>query len=138
MSEIDEIRIRIRELDDAEGHGLNVTAARTFWCERAVAWAKARLTPNASVHPLPRQAAIGCNTLLSAPEDSVVSRLADAWNEFILLESVHDDHVTEFRRAIHAAQYIVMARPVQRQFNADNASISEIDGPFRGENMRGG
>jgi hypothetical protein len=46
MSEIDEIRIRIRELDDAEGHGLNVTAARTFWCERAVAWAKARLTPN--------------------------------------------------------------------------------------------
>lgn len=40
------------------------------------------------------------DTLLSASEDSVVSRLADAWNEFILLESVHDDHVTEFRRAI--------------------------------------
>lgn len=43
MSEIDEIRIRIRELDEAESRGLNVTAERTYWCERAVAWAKARM-----------------------------------------------------------------------------------------------
>ena len=49
INEINEIRIRIRELDEAEGHGLNVTTARTFWCERAVAWAKAQLTPNNEV-----------------------------------------------------------------------------------------
>lgn len=59
-------------------------------------------------------------SLLSATEDSVVSKLAEAWNEFVRLESVHPDESTEFRRAIHAAQHIIMARPVQRQFNADN------------------
>jgi hypothetical protein len=62
-------------------------------------------------------------SLLSVAEDSVVSRLADAWNEFVRLDSVHPDESTEFRRAIHAAQLIIMARPVQRQFNADNIDI---------------
>jgi hypothetical protein len=36
QSEIDEIRIRIRELDDAECCGLNVTAARTFYLLRCM------------------------------------------------------------------------------------------------------
>jgi len=65
--------------------------------------------------------------LLSVAEESVVSRLADAWNEFVRLEPVHPDETVEFRRAIHAAQQIIMARPVQREFNADNKELSRND-----------
>lgn len=57
--------------------------------------------------------------LLSPQEASVVSKLAEAWNEFVQLNVVHADNVEEFRRAIHRAQHVVMARPVQRQFNVD-------------------
>jgi len=55
--------------------------------------------------------------LLSDIELSVVDKLGDAWNQFLKLESLHPDSITEFRHIIHAAQHIIMARPVQRQFN---------------------
>ena len=57
--------------------------------------------------------------LLSDAERSVLDKLADAWNAFLLMEPLHADHVAEFRTAIHSAQYLVMARPVQRQFNKE-------------------
>lgn len=55
--------------------------------------------------------------LLSADEIAVMDGLVEAWNAWVKLESLHSDETTEFRRAIHAAQHIIMARPVQRQFN---------------------
>ena len=55
--------------------------------------------------------------LLSKEELKVVSLLSSAWNEFVVLERLHPDESGEFRQAIHAAQCIIMARPVQRQFN---------------------
>lgn len=45
MDNLDDIRMRVQELDAAESHGINVTSARAFWCARVVAWAKAHL-PN--------------------------------------------------------------------------------------------
>ena len=58
------------------------------------------------------------SSLLSQQERSVLSRLASAWNMFTKLETLHPDETEEFRRSIHAAQHIVMARPVQREYNS--------------------
>lgn len=55
------------------------------------------------------------NPLLSDSESSVMRALAKAWGEWVKLESLHPDETADFRRAIHEAQRIVMARPVQRQ-----------------------
>ena len=44
--DIDIIRIQIRTLDDIEARGISVTAARAYWCQKAVDWAKKRLTHN--------------------------------------------------------------------------------------------
>ena len=65
-------------------------------------------------------------SLLSTSEFLVVSKLADAWNAFLCLELLHPDETTEFRQAIHAAQHIIMARPVQRQFNVDNDKNEDL------------
>jgi hypothetical protein len=53
---------------------------------------------------------------LTEQEEAVVTKLAEAWNAFVKLEELHAAHVPEFRRAIHAAQYIVMCRPVARRY----------------------
>lgn len=63
------------------------------------------------------EAKLNSNDLLNCDELSVVDHLATAWNEFLALEELHTDDVHEFRKAIHDAQKIVMARPVQKQFN---------------------
>ena len=60
MENIDGIRILIRTLDADERRGINVTAARTFLCERAVAWARDHLTPNDQVER-PQKASKGEN-----------------------------------------------------------------------------
>jgi len=54
--------------------------------------------------------------VLPIKELMVVSHLVLAWNEFVELEILHQDDQDEFRRAIHAAQRIIMARPIQRFF----------------------
>jgi hypothetical protein len=56
--------------------------------------------------------------LLRREEQAVVDALSEAWNRFVALEQLHDDHVTEFRHGTHELQYMIMARPVQRQYNA--------------------
>jgi len=58
------------------------------------------------------------SNLLTTEEEAVIDRLVEAWNGFCALDSLHPDELAEFRQAIHAVQVIVMARPVQRQFNA--------------------
>ena len=59
------------------------------------------------------------STSLSAEEEAVVEHLAKAWNAFLGLQPVHVDDITEFRHAIHLCQKVIMARPVQREFNED-------------------
>ena len=48
---------------------------------------------------------------LISQETVVLNALADAWNQFLKLEELHEWDRTEFMHAIHAAQHIVMARP---------------------------
>lgn len=49
------------------------------------------------------------------PEESeVVARLAEAWNLFVRLPTIHPSDQAEFAHAIHQAQNIVLARPVLR------------------------
>lgn len=55
---------------------------------------------------------------LDPKEQAAIIALADAWNAFLKLETLHPDETSDFRFAIHAAQTIVMARPVQRELNA--------------------
>ena len=43
VNDIDMIRMQIRTLDDAEARGVNVTAARAYWCQKAVDWATERM-----------------------------------------------------------------------------------------------
>lgn len=57
--------------------------------------------------------------LLTEGERQVVNALADAWNAFLELKPVHPDDQVEFRQAIHAAQNIVMARPVLKNKSED-------------------
>jgi len=44
-------------------------------------------------------------------EQKVLDQLANAWNEFLKLPLVHNDELPDFRKAIHDAQRIIMARP---------------------------
>lgn len=62
---------------------------------------------------------LGPDGLLSPEETRVMDGLVTAWNAWVKLEVLHSDATDEFRRAIHSAQYLLMARPVQRAFNQD-------------------
>jgi len=55
----------------------------------------------------------------------VVNLLAEAWNMYNSLPEFHPNSGEEFLHAIHRAQHIVMARPVQEQFNNE----PDPDGP---------
>lgn len=52
--------------------------------------------------------------LLDGDETAVLNTLAQAWNQFFLLERLHPTERQEFMDAIHRAQHIIMARPVMR------------------------
>jgi len=56
------------------------------------------------------------DSLLTAYEHRVLNNLADAWNTFLKLETLHPDEQTDFRHAIHEAQRNIMARPTRREF----------------------
>ena len=47
-------------------------------------------------------------------EKAVLNHLVEAWNVFLSLPIEHPDDVTEFRRCIHSAQFMIMARPTRR------------------------
>jgi len=57
----------------------------------------------------------GTPSLLSAEEMRVVVLLARVWDAFMKLPLEHPDHQTEFRMAIHRAQYIILSRPALRE-----------------------
>lgn len=57
--------------------------------------------------------------LLDFKEQEVMDNLSRAWNDFTRLEKLHPDEQDEFRRAIHVAQHIIMARPVRRKYIKD-------------------
>lgn len=57
--------------------------------------------------------------LLNGVERRVIDCLGLAWNEYLKLTELHSADAKEMCLAIHAAQNIVMARPVQRQFNLE-------------------
>lgn len=56
--------------------------------------------------------------LLDADECKVLDNLVAAWNGWLKLERLHPDENAVFRGGVNYLQQIVMARPVQRQFNA--------------------
>lgn len=63
-------------------------------------------------------AVLSSDQLLSSQERIVIDYLAEAWNAFIELPILHQSDREEFMRAIHQAQLLVMARPVQAQLRA--------------------
>ena len=61
--------------------------------------------------------------LLTPGEEAVIKLLQEAWNAYCgQLSTLHPEAQAEFRQAIHRAQDIDMARPVQRMFNRRNKS----------------
>lgn len=55
--------------------------------------------------------------MLTEQERLVVTKLAEAWNEYLKLPQEHIDDDAEFRDSIHRAQIQVLARPGRREFN---------------------
>lgn len=64
--------------------------------------------------------------MLKPQEAAVAHALADAWNAFLKLPVEHNDDIDEFRRAIHAAQNIVLSRPGRREINAVDRAADAI------------
>lgn len=56
---------------------------------------------------------------ITPEERNVIDKLAEAFNAFVKLPILHPMEREEFCHAIHAAQTIVMARPVQQSFNEE-------------------
>lgn len=54
-------------------------------------------------------------------EKIVMENLVSAWNTFLDLPIEHPDDQNEFRRAIHSAQLLVLARPGRRMYNAEQS-----------------
>jgi len=57
------------------------------------------------------------NNLLTDKEQKVINALVEAWNSYLELPEIHQDHFNEFRDIIHKGQYMIMARPVMIQLN---------------------
>lgn len=55
--------------------------------------------------------------ILTEEERLVLDKLAEAWNLYVKLPVQHPMHQQEFAHAIHAAQRLVMARPVSREYD---------------------
>ena len=66
--------------------------------------------------------------ILLAEERAVIDMLGEAWNAFMALQVLHADELPDFRKAIHDAQRIVMARPAQFDFNQE----PPVPNPFPG------
>lgn len=58
--------------------------------------------------------------MITSQEKMVLQHLVDAWNSFLALPTEHNDDIDEFRRAIHAAQEKVLARPGRREINGQH------------------
>lgn len=60
-------------------------------------------------------------------ELSALNKLVEAWAEYVFLPQEHPSDLDEFRKAIHEAQLLILARPGRRVFNADKPNVS---GPY--------
>ena len=58
----------------------------------------------------------GGTEMLTDDENTVLTKLGEAWNAFLALPEQHADDVTEFRHALHRLQEKVLARPALRVF----------------------
>ena len=54
---------------------------------------------------------------MTPSERAVIDLLAEAWNTFLKLPTVHPQEREDFLCTINTAQRLVMARPAQEQFN---------------------
>jgi hypothetical protein len=59
--------------------------------------------------------------MLTKDEVDCINALLKAWNLFIQLKPEHPKDAEEFMRAIHAAENIVLARPMVRYLGKDHA-----------------
>lgn len=55
--------------------------------------------------------------MLTDQERTVVTKLVEAWNEYLKLPHEHPDDDNEFLDSIHRAQLQILARPGRREFN---------------------
>lgn len=55
--------------------------------------------------------------MLTEQERLVVTKLAEAWNEYAKLPLEHFSDNDEFRDSIHRAQLQILARPGRREYN---------------------
>ena len=58
------------------------------------------------------------SSMLTQEEQAVLDHLVAAWNAFLALEELHHCDRQEFMAVLHAAQRVVMARPVLRELVA--------------------
>lgn len=63
------------------------------------------------------------NQKITKQEEAVLDMLAEAWNLFNALPVQHDSDKSEFMFAIHAAQNIVLARPMMREWRGTGADF---------------
>lgn len=56
---------------------------------------------------------------LTDTERAVLTKLAEAWNMYLILGKEHPDQDAEFRHGIHALQHQIMARPTRRMLQAE-------------------
>lgn len=66
------------------------------------------------------------NGLLEPNEVEIIDILADAWNKFLKLKVLHPNDTGEFLQAIHAAQNIVMSRPVAREMYQKDEPMEKV------------
>lgn len=52
--------------------------------------------------------------MLTDDESKVMVGLVEAWNAFLALPVEHPDDIDEFRRGIHALQFMLLSRPTRR------------------------
>lgn len=66
---------------------------------------------------------------MTEQETEALKPLVEAWERFLRFPVEHPDDLEEFRRAIHAAQKIILCRPARRAL-ADQAWLDARDAEF--------
>jgi hypothetical protein len=67
--------------------------------------------------------------LLNKQEQEIMGLLTEAWKRFVSMSTLHTDEPNEFKNAIHQAQLVIMARPVQREFNQSMEKMEQFRYP---------
>lgn len=66
---------------------------------------------------------------LTDTEHAVLTKLAEAWNMYLILSKEHPGQDAEFRHGIHALQRQIMARPTRRMQQAENTGHRSCSQP---------